>query len=220
MLSPVVLTEFAPTLDGVLFEGLKQRSPEKSNEEIREKLKQVLAFNEEAGVFHASSMRFGVTREQGLTACEYRRGDQLHEGKRSSSMFLPNGKKRYIDIVVAGGPMKTRMAVRPAYSVPFAVFDALGNVEAIRDLLSNTFVGLGYDAQNAGMGAFDVERIEIIELEEDLSLCEKGLAKRPIPLGFGDGLETNAGLIPPYYAGALTKCVVPERLSLIDVESI
>lgn len=220
MLSPIVMTEFAPTLDGVLFEGLMQRSPEKSHEEISEKLKQVLAFNEEAGVFHASSMRFGVTREQGVTTWEYRRGDRLHEGKRSSSMFLPNGKNRYKDIVVAGGPMKKRMTIRPAYCTPYAVFDALGDVHAIKDLLSNTFVGLGYDAQNVGMGAFECASIEIMELDMDVSLSEAGLAKRPVPFGLSDGVVADAALRPPYYAEKKQRCVVPERVSLINVESI
>lgn len=220
MLSPIVVSAFAPTLDGVLFEALRQRSPDKSDEELREKLKGVLKFNDELGVFHASSMRFGVTREQGVTTWEYRRGDQLHEGKRSSSMFSPNGKNRYKEIVVAGGPTKKRMTIRPAYCVPYAVFEAFGDASAIKDLLSNTFVGLGYDAQNVGMGAFDSACIEAFELEMDLSVSEAGLAKRPIPFGLAEGVATDAVLLPPYYAGTRQQCVVPERVSLINVESI
>lgn len=218
MLSPVVISALPPSLDGILFESLRQRSPGKSDEELCEQLKDVLAYHDKIGVFHASSMRFGVTREQGLVASNYRRVDTLHEGKRSSEMFLPNGKNRYVNIVVAGGPTKSRMTVRPAYSAPYVVFDALGDTSAIADLLCNTFVGVGYDALNVGMGGFDTESIEIIVLEEDLSLVENGLAMRPVPTGFARGEAVLSPLVPPYYQNKKHQCSAPERIRLLNVE--
>ncbi|HSG61002.1 MAG TPA: hypothetical protein VLA24_06150, partial [Pseudomonadales bacterium] len=116
MRSPVVLTAVSPTLDGILFEALKQRAPGKSNLDILSALKEVLAFNASLGVFHASSMRFGVNANTGLVALDYYRTDYLHEGKRSSSMFSPNGKNRYKKLVVTGGPTKRRLTHRHAYA--------------------------------------------------------------------------------------------------------
>lgn len=220
VLSPVVVTAFSPSLDGVLFEALRQRMPDKSDDTIIEKLKTILEFNEEFGVFHASAMRFGITAKNGLTTFEYRRGDYLHEGKRSSTMFLPNGKGRYKDIVVTGGPTKKRMTIRPAYCAPYAVFDALGCPKAILDLLTHAFVGLGYDAQNAGMGAFDVENIEVISLDDDVSLIEDGRAKRLLPHGAASGLMAKSPLMPPYYSDVKHVCSAPDRITVINIEKL
>lgn len=218
LLSPVVITEFSPTLDGILFEAVRQRSPMKSDQEVIEALKDILAFDDDYGVFHSSSLRFGVTPQQSLVAQSYCRTDYLHEGKRSSSMFSSNGAKgRYTSIVVAGGPTKKRMNVRPAYAAPFALFDVFGDAKAVAALLKNTFVGIGYDAQNAGMGHFDTETVEIIPLDEDVSLVESGQAKRPLPAGIACGLNVMANLIPPYYTGQRVACNAPERIVITNI---
>ena len=221
LMSPVVLSAMSPSLDGILFEALSQRAPGKSDEEILLKLKSVLAFNESLGVFHASSLQFGVSSRSGLIAQDYYRVDYLHEGKRTSEMFSPNGARdKYRNIIVAGGPTKKRLTGRPAYSAPYAVFDAMGDPRKISDLLKNTFVGVGYDAQNVGMGHFDTDSIEIIQLEEDVSLVEKGLAKRCLPEGYASGGEALTILVPPYYRGDAVACNAAKRVSIINIENI
>jgi hypothetical protein len=221
MLSPSVITELSPTLDGILFEALRQRAPLKTNAEILDTLKTIVAFNEALGVYHCSSLRFGVTPKESVVALNYCRTDYLHEGKRSSDMFAPNGVKgKYKQIVVAGGPTKKRMSIRPAYAAPFALFDVYGDANAIVDLLKNTFVGIGYDAQNAGMGHFDTESIEVTILPEDVSLVEAGQAKRPLPAGAAGGLHIMANLRPPYYENHRVPCSAPERIVITNIFNI
>lgn len=219
--SPVVLTALAPALDGVLFEAMSQRYPAESHENIVERMKSILAYNSDLGVFHASSMYFGVNSESGLITGNYYRTDYLHEDKRSSFMFGPNGTNgKYKNIIVAGGPTKKRLTSRSSYRAQFVIFDALGDKSAILSLLENTFVGVGYDTQNCGMGQFDVNNIEVIPLPEDISLLKDGHARRQLPAGAALGVEVQTRVLPPYYLKSnIITAVAPERVQLLNVDN-
>lgn len=220
--SPVVLTAFAPTLDGILFESLSQRFCSDTPEQIVNRLKTLLAFHEEWQVFHASSLRFGVNAQSGLIASDYHRPDVLHSGKRSSDMFEGHGRKgAYPKLVIAGGPTKKRMSSRPSYIAQFACFDGHGDVQAIVNLLANTFVGVGYDAQNSGMGQFDTKHIEIITLDADESLVVNGKAMRQLPAGAANGLSVMTRMLPPYYLkDNQIQAVTPPRVQLVNIDLI
>jgi hypothetical protein len=209
-------------LDGLLFEALKQRCPGRSYNEILEKLKGVLSFNDDYGVFHASSLTFGVSANTGFTAIDYCRADYLHSGKLSQRMFSGHGKNgKYPNIVIAGGPSKKRMTTRPAYCAPFAVFDALGDANQVTQLLSFFYIGIGYDTQNCGMGQFDVSNIEIINLPEDVSLIENGNAKRQLPLGIAAGHTGINRLLPPYFLkDEMVEVVTPPRVQVMNIDLI
>lgn len=208
----VVLTDFAPTLDAVLFEALKQQRPEQDTASLLDTMRQYLQFNEELGVFHASAMVFGLTPDQGLLASTYVRTDRHTPEKLSKDMILPNGRKdKYAKIYLDGGPTKRRLREMPAYSAPYAVFDAVGDAWAIKQLLEYYVLGLGYDALNCRMGAF--HNIVIMPLETDTSLVLQGKANRPLPATAGiDGLPGVSPLTPPYYSKNKQSIVGPARV--------
>jgi hypothetical protein len=100
------------------------------------------------------------------------------------------------------------------------VFDACGDACQILKLLANTFVGIGYDAQNAGMGQFDEDSIEIIPLKADLSLVSDGVAMRSLPAGTATGLVGETPLRPPYYSPERVLCNLAPRIQVLNIETI
>jgi hypothetical protein len=66
--SPVVISGIAPSLDGILYEALSQVLATESSGIILTRLREILLFNEELGVFHASSLTFAITPEHGVNA--------------------------------------------------------------------------------------------------------------------------------------------------------
>lgn len=219
MRTAVVLTTVAPSLDGLLYEALSQRFCMETTEQIIERLKTIVAFHDDFQVFHASSMKFGVTSQSGLSAEYYYRTDVLKE-KLKSSMFLAKRQKaKYTDLVVTGGPTKQRLTKRPAYQAQFVCFDAFGDPKAVAALLEYSFVGVGYDAQNCGMGEFDPKQIEICRLEDDKSLISDGLAMRPLPEHAAGGAKKKGRLRPPYYLSSeQTEAVMPPRVQLLKID--
>ncbi len=209
--TPVVLTDYPPTLDALVFEALSQRSPLASREELLQEMSNYLLYNDQLGVFHASAMRFGVTMAVGLTVGSYVRADRHTPEKLSPAMFAPNGKGRYVKIKLKGGPTKRRLREMPAYQAPFAVFDGLGNPYLIKGLLDFFVLGLGYDAQNCQMGAFD--NLIITPMQEDASLILLDKANRPLPVSSGiDGVPGLSPLLPPYYSKVKMPIVAPQRV--------
>ena len=204
--SPVVITEFAPQFDALVFEALRQKYCQLSDEECLNKMKKILLFNNELGVFHASSMRFTVSPEHGVIAQEYIRIDYLKD-KLSSDMFAPNGRKgNYVGIPTAGGPTKKRLTTRLSYNAKYCIFDAVGDKEAISVLLNNTHFGIGYDA-NCGCG--EVIDLDFITLDDDVSIQCQGAARRNVPIGSSlKGIESNSRLIPPYYLKDLQQATI------------
>lgn len=221
MQTPVVLTAVAPTLDGVLFEAMSQRFCNDTPAQLVERMKDILAFHEAFQVFHASSMKFGVNGKCGLSAGTYCRADNVRE-KLVSSMFMPHGRNgTYPTVVLVGGPTKTRLTRRLSHQSSFVCFDALGDPKAIAALLEHTFVGIGYDAQNCGMGAFDHRQIEIVSLEQDESLICNGQAMRPLPADAASGIESELRLLPPYYLQTgRAKAVMPSRVQLQNIDLV
>ncbi|WP_259343566.1 hypothetical protein [Klebsiella pneumoniae] len=88
-LSPVVISGIPPSLDGVLYEAISQVIASNDPSEVLPALRDVLLFNEALGVFHASSLRFGITPEQGVSAATSVRCDYFSQEKLSSAMFSP-----------------------------------------------------------------------------------------------------------------------------------
>jgi hypothetical protein len=221
MRTPVVITAVAPTLDGLLFEAMSQRFCDDTPAQVVERLKGVLAFHDGLQVFHASSMKFGVTSQCGLSVWNYCRSDNV-KNKLDSSMFMPHGRKgTYPPVLLVGGPTKTRLTKRLAYKSAFVCFDGLGDAKAVAALLEHTFVGVGYDAQNCGMGEFDHKQIEVITLEQDESLTSKGQAMRPLPAAAASGIESELRLLPPYYlATERVHAVMPSRVQLLNIDLV
>ncbi|MNG45800.1 hypothetical protein D3C79_36400 [compost metagenome] len=211
MITPMVFSDFAPTLDGVLFEALSKRYPEQSDEQLRNTMLNHLAYHQDWGVYHASSAAIGIDDDNGLVASSYTRNDSLLN-KLSTDLFSPNKRGgKYSKVNLSGGPTKQRLVSRPAYAVPYVAFDGFGDPWSIKTLLETYVLGIGYDAQNVQCGAFS--GCEIIALTEDLSLMSAAKANRPLPTNSGAlGEPAQVRLIPPYYYGAVVSGVTPPRV--------
>jgi hypothetical protein len=215
--TPVVITEFAPNLDGIIFASLEQVYPGRPAAERIDIMKGFLLFNDDLQCFHSSCLRFVVTPEQGLVAKSYVRNDRL-DNKLSSDLYrTANGK--YPKVTIAGGPTKKRMSERSSYESSIYSFDGVGCAETIKRLLLRTFVGIGYDSFNVGNG--EIIHIDIIQLESDTSLVVGNNARRNLPAGFCQangisGRSSTSRLLPPYYLkdGAID-AISPLRIDAI-----
>lgn len=217
-LSPVVISGIAPSLDGILYEALSQVIPSQEPEIVLERLKGILLFNDELGVFHASSLCFGITPEHGIGAASSVRCDYLGEEKLSSAMFSPRSRGgKFTRVTIAGGPTKKRMTTRPGYSAPYLTFDFVGDGDVVELLLNHAHVGVGYDYFSAANGEFN--NVTIIPLDSDTSISHKGMATRPVPVNTGlEGIFGISPLIPPYFNDVKTNVVYPSpvRVQLIS----
>lgn len=222
--SPIVLTAFAPQFDSLVYEALRQVTG-LDHDGIIEKMKTLIQFNESLGVFHASAMRFGITPTQGLIPKTYIRVDS-HRGKFSSRYFSPNGKPdkqgnaKYAGVMTAGGPYKPRLTERLAYECPFVCFDTVCDVAPVTTLLSNAFIGIGYDAFRAGQG--EIKRITSIPLTENCSLYVNNEARRTIPATDKSitGEPSMSPLLPPYYSQQVEPCVSAPRVAVIAKQQL
>ncbi|MBZ7735739.1 hypothetical protein FML36_28060 [Klebsiella pneumoniae] len=208
-LTPVVISGIAPSLDGILYEALSQVIPSNEPDTVLARLKEILLFNDELGVFHASSLRFGITPEQGIGATSSVRCDYLGDEKLSSAMFSPRSRAgKFTRVITTGGPTKKRMTTRPAYSAPYLTFDFVGDDESVEILLNHAHVGVGFDYFSAANGEFN--NVMIIPLDCDTSISFEGMATRPVPVNKGlDGIRGVSPLVPPYFIGDKTSVVYP-----------
>ncbi|ELP6119463.1 hypothetical protein QTV43_000608 [Vibrio vulnificus] len=221
--TPVVLAEFAPHFDAIIYEALSQMTS-LDRDEILYRMKTIIKWNQYLGVFHASSARFGITTEQGLSVSNYTRVDTTHLGLFSSKNFRPTSlrKNAYKSVVVAGGPYKRRVTTRNAYVSPYMVFDCCCDPIVIRKLLKNAFVGVGYDSFRAGIG--EIQEVIVQETEFDESIFSKGKVRRNVPAAkvkCYEGRRTESPLAPPYYLGEKIECKSPERITkhlLVDMK--
>lgn len=219
-LSPVVISGFAPSLDGILYEAVSQTIPGSDHDAVMARLKEILLFSDELGVFHASSLRFGITPEQGVGAATSVRCDYLGPEKLSSSMFSPReyGGK-FTRVMLIGGPTKKRMTTRPAYSAPYLTFDFVGDAGAVEILLNHAHVGVGYDYFSAGNGQFN--NVMIIPLDNDTSISSEGMATRPVPVDKGlEGLRGVSALVPPYFIGERVGVIYPEPVRIKQISTL
>lgn len=216
-ISPVVLSGFAPSLDGILYEALSQVLATDSPETIRTRLREILLFNEETGVFHASSLTCAITPEQGVNAAFSVRCDCLRNEKLSPAMFRPRiHQGKFSRLYLQGGPTKKRSTSRPAYAAPWYSFDFVGVRESVLRLLTLAHVGIGYDFFSAANGEFT--DVSIIPLDEDSSINAEGRAARPVPVKTGlQGLRGFSPLVPPYFSDEKEPVIYPEpvRIELI-----
>lgn len=215
--TPIVLTQFAPSFDALVYEAMEQATS-KSHDEIISEMKSIVKWNDDLGVFHASSMRFIVSEEYAVTKKNYVRIDVQKDLFRSEN-FAPNNtrKKVYSPIVTAGGPFKKRVSERLAYSAMAVCFDAVCDENTVKRLLLNNFVGVGYDGFSAGMG--EIKTLEMLELEDDVSIHFEGAVKRNIPVSKASGLNgevVETPVIPPYYTKHnRVESYIPERINTL-----
>ena len=207
--TPVVVTDFAPTLDGMLYAAAYAQTG--SNVGAQAVLREALDFDEQHGVYCASSLWFGLDMSAGLSIQRYIRTDGL-ANKLDSEMFqAPYRGGKFSMINLQGGPTKRRLQDRPAYAAPAAVFFGRGNADLVFSLLDYYRPGVGYDAAGGGMGAYDL--IEVSPMDNDYSLFwSDGTPNRPLP-ATSDAVATTAVLVPPYYEKhRMVPADLPERI--------
>ena len=213
--SPIVLKTYPPSLDGLLYSALEAHYGRRGD--LIEKMKAQLTWNE-AGFFHASSMRFVVTNKTTLSATTVHRTDYM-KNKISSGMVAPTGHQgSYSKVTVQGGPYKTRLTQRNAYCAPYVTFDGHGDSKAVTELLSYYLCGVGYDAQNNGQG--EVTDIITFDTDADLSISTNAVANRSLPEPYAKsigitGMQGYNRIIPPYYQGDPIEVVMPEHVRTI-----
>lgn len=213
--SPIVLTRFAPQFDALVYAGLYQAT-NLDHDGLIDKMKSLIKWNEDLGVFHASSMRFGVSADKGLVSKDYVRVDSIKD-KLSSENFAPTSRGgKYSKVVTAGGPFKVRMTKRLSYESPYVVFDAFCEPEPIKRLLSNMFVGIGYDSFRAGQG--EIRTITHVTLDEDVSIFCNGEVRRNVPINSASGysgVKSLSPLTPPYYSPEVVECLSAQRVVVL-----
>lgn len=206
--TPVVVSDFAPTLDGMLYAAALAQTG--SNSDAHLVLREALDFDESLGVYCASSLWFGLEMSAGLSIQRYVRIDGM-ANKLDADMFHATKRGgKFTSVNLAGGPTKRRLQDRPAYAAPAAVFFGRGNSERVYSLLDYYRPGVGYDG-SAGMGAYDL--IEVSPMDSDYSLYwSDGTPNRPLPAK-GKGAIEMAVLVPPFYEkNRKEPAVLPERI--------
>lgn len=86
--TPVVIKDFAPTLDGLLFDAVRTRHPNNSVEDNLTILEGLLSVT--SGLFHASSAQMAVSLGVGVVANEVTRIRSSGHRNLSSDWFSPN----------------------------------------------------------------------------------------------------------------------------------
>lgn len=221
--APLILAEFTPSLDGVLYSVLESRHPNLNHETLIQKLGEILK-RHSSGVYHASTLIFGVEPERSLTMATNVRADSMQLRKLDSEYYTPINEKKgtYPRLNLTGGPMKNRFTVRKAYSAPAVIFEGCGDIDAIETLFDIYLFGVGYDADNAGAGA--VSDCTFLELESDTSLVTTdNKPNRYLPASSFEGLVTqyhalSNRVVPPYYCGSLVPVLAPDRVRIMPLQ--
>lgn len=219
LLTPMIVTRYPVTLDSLLWHTLflHYHNEQTATDHLSDYLHQT------DGVYHASSLYFGVTPQQTLIACNYvtvgvmRPGKDLHP-----DLFKPTAKngEKYTNVIVEGGHYRNRIGKHNAYYAPYLVFYGNGNSENIAAMFEYYLLAIGKEA-NRGVG--QIGAINVKEINVDRShLDEKGHVSRPLPVDLytkltGDiPVQTqDLAMIPPYRTHSRQACIVPERIQKI-----
>ena len=187
-----------------------------SEQVVIDTLSNIIEFDENLHVFHASFGVFEDTRE--FQTCYSKRLNTQHE---DIIRFQGKGKK---EIDTTRGQFKAYRNTLIYKSAPTIDFFARGNIGKIKDLLQNiTFVG---KKSSQGYGA--VSNWSVFEIEDDLSIVNQdGKLMRNVPAEYidGDKIATNTmtlrfdtstatlrkmSTIPPAYRDEQYLCYTPK----------
>lgn len=175
---------------------------------------------EEGGTFKASSMAFGIYEDSRVIATTHSTvGAMRSSSDLSSDMFKPNSRNgRYSRLQVEGGPFRNRIASHETYYAPEVLWHAVGDGDAICELLNFYVLAVGQEA-NRGFGSVGPFSWEVAD--EDRSWIDSdGRPARVLPVKlFQDlGGDVNqyevlmAQPYPPYRNGESIECIPPARV--------
>lgn len=182
--SPVILNQYPLHFDGLLSNICYKHTG--CPQEGLEMLQELLLRSEMYGLYHASSMAFGVNSTQGVVA-SYRHyvgsmktGKQLRDDLISPTTLNKNCDACYRKLTVAGGPERNRLRKYAAYHSPYLVFHGVGDIRRVEPLIRFYCSKLGV---NANSGAGTVRSFSIKEIQHDYSLFdERGELARNVPI--------------------------------------
>lgn len=212
--TPFVIPPYAIHLDGLLSYCIGSRWNVNDAGLVIERMKQVIEFDAELGVFKASAMTMVVSADVGVTVGSIQRADDL---RNKLTRDLMDTKLK--SIVVNGGPTKKRLTVRQTHYAPFVHFSGVGDAEAVRDLLLNHLPGIGADARTSAGG--ELQSIKIIEGQFTYAKNGKPLRNLPLSCGSQYGLQDPepVGLIPPYYECTKVAGFTPDRVMIKTIKN-
>ncbi|MGI2030017.1 hypothetical protein [Endozoicomonas acroporae] len=151
-------------------------------------LDDLLLFDQEHGIYHASALAFGVSPEQSIVARSRHYVGAMRSGRElRDDLILPTqttraGKEQYRKITVAGGPEKLRLNKYQAYYSPYVVFHGVGDIARIDRLVQFHCCRIGVNA-NSGGGA--INQMAIKEIQQDYSFIDvHGQVARNLPLSW------------------------------------
>lgn len=219
LVSPIILGQYPPTLDSLIYAALCSRSGDERW--ALQRLPDYFQFTD--GVPHASALAFGRTRSNGVVA----RTVPLISGLRTSSdlssgFIKPYGRSGgYSQIRTHGGAYRHRFDSYRGYWSPYVCFDFCGKKESIHELLDFYLLGIGSHVQ---IGAGQVRNAVFTPLDRDLSLIDdNGAAVRPLPADTYSALTGNVPeypargrLLPPYWLSGDDLVVQPTRVRIYN----
>jgi CRISPR type IV-associated protein Csf3 len=216
--TPFCVPNKAIHLDGLLWYCLGARFGLSDSGLLKEKMKSLLAFDDELGVFCGSSMIMVATPEKGVVACGTNRVDDLRS-KLERGGVLEIGKKK--SIVVNGGPTKKRLKSRDAYYASIVAFHAIGKPESVKSLLENLLPGIGIDARTGSFG--EVRAVDVITHDDNRRWKQHKdqSPARNLPLSAGiDWPESQIVLTPPYWRDAATPGFAADRIVIESITAV
>ena len=187
-------------------------------------LDDLLLFNDEYGIYHASAMAFGVTPEQSIVARTRHYVGAMVNGKDlRDDIILPTkigsrGKEQYRRVNVSGGPEKLRLNKYRAYYSACVVFHGVGDIARIERLTQFHCARIGV---NANSGGGTINQMVIREIDQDYSFIDvHGQVARNLPCSFfksqfQEGVKARSPSLPGAADGALD----PEGIEPLPVRA-
>jgi hypothetical protein len=206
--TPFCMPDHPIHLDGLVAYCIGSRWDMSKYDDINEKMKEFIEFDDDLGVFKASVMTMLVTEDIGITTGGIHRPDGLKD------KFISEHVSHKKAIITNGGPTKRRFTRRATYFSPFVKFRGVGDGQVIANLMMNHLPGIGSDARTSGAG--EIVGIRVIP-EDDFTLVTNGLPVRNMPVSntWEVGIAESpypVRLIPPYKLSKEILGFGPERV--------
>ncbi|GIC77625.1 hypothetical protein [Moritella sp. F3] len=207
--SPIILGRHPIHLDGLLSNLCYKHTG--CPQEALTMLKELLTWDGEHQIYHASAMAFGVHAEQGISATtrnyvgNMKSGKQLRDDLIAPTKVTKQGVSSYRKLQILGGPERNRLNKHAAYHSPYVIFHGVGDITKIEALVRFYCTRLGVNA-NSGSGT--IKSFSIRAIETDLSLIDgTGTHARNMPVALlkqktGQVLVgTKMPVAAPYWRG-------------------
>lgn len=200
--TPIFLSDRPVCFDALIAAAIERRF----NNWDRTLVELDRCFKKTDGIYHASSMQFGVTEDEGLVACNTPVVKSMREeSDLSPEHFRPtNTDGSYKRIKTDGGWQKSSFKNLSTIKSPFVIFYAYGDYELCIKYLNFCCIGLGVGGNRLGIGSMG--SIEASLIDKDLSFIDqKGLPNRPLPAELFTAMNGD----PKTPTSAHVRCTLP-----------